>query len=57
MRSVGLAAILLSVLVLLFPFYRQWVPYVRLATGDSRILGGCLLAIGALTLMVFRDRS
>ncbi len=57
MRSVGLAAILLSVLVILFPFYRQWLPYIRLSTEDSRILGGCLLAIGALTLVVFRNRS
>lgn len=57
MRSVGLAAILLSVLVILFPFYRQWLPYIRLSTEDSRILGGSLLAIGALTLVVFRSRS
>ena len=57
MRSVGLAAILLSVLILLFPFYRHWVPYIRLATDDSRILGGALLAVGALTLVVFRNRS
>lgn len=57
MRSVGLAAILFSVLLLLFPFYRQWVPHIGLTTVDSRILGGCLLAIGALTLAVFRNRA
>ena len=57
MRSVGLAAILLSVLIILFPFYRHWMPYIRLSTDDSRILGGVLLAIGALTLAVFRNRS
>ncbi len=57
MRSVGLAAILLSVLIILFPFYRQWVPYIRLSTEDARILGGCLLAVGALTLAVFRNRA
>ena len=57
MRSVGLAAILLSVLILLFPFYRQWVPHVRLSTEDGRLLGGALLAIGALTLAVFRKTS
>lgn len=54
MRSVGLAAILLSIMIILFPFYRQWVPHIGLSTEDSRILGGCLLAIGALTLAVFR---
>ena len=57
MRSVGLAAILLSVLILLFPFYRQWVPHIRLSIEDGRLLGGALLAIGALTLTVFRNQS
>lgn len=56
MRSVGLAVILLSVLILLFPFYRHWVPHFRLSTDDSRMLGGTLLAVGALTLAVFRNR-
>ena len=57
MRSVGLAAILLSVLILLFPFFRQWLPHIRLSTEDSRLLGGALLAIGALTVSVFRRQS
>ena len=57
MRSVGLAAILLSVLILLFPFYRQWVPYIRLSIEDSRLLGGALLAVGAVSLAVFRNRT
>lgn len=57
MRSVGLAVILLSVLILLFPFYRQWVPYIRLSTEDSRLFGGTLLVAGAISLVVFRNRS
>lgn len=57
MRSVGLAAILLSVLVLLFPWYHHWVPFIRLSTLDSRIFGGLLLAVGALTLAVFRRQG
>lgn len=56
MRSIGLAAILLGVLILLFPFYRQWVPYIHITSEDSRLLGGLLLAVGALTLAVFRNR-
>jgi hypothetical protein len=57
MRSVGLAALLLAVLFLLFPFYRQWVPHIRISTEDSRLLGGLLLAVGGLTLAVFRRRA
>ncbi|MDF2982182.1 MAG: hypothetical protein K0Q69_1954 [Devosia sp.] len=57
MRSVGLAALLLAILFLLFPFYRQWVPHIRISTEDSRLLGGLLLAVGALTLVVFRRRA
>lgn len=57
MRSVGLAAILLSVMILLFPFYRQWVPHIRLSIEDSRLLGGALLAVGAVSLAVFRNRT
>ena len=57
MRSVGLAALLVAVLILLFPFYRQWVPHIPLSTGDSRLLGGLLLAVGAVTLAIFRNRA
>ena len=57
MRSVGLAAILLSVLILLYPFYRQWLPHIRFSIEDSRLLGGALLAIGAITVSVFRRQS
>ena len=56
MRSVGLAAILLSVLIFLFPWYHHWVPFIRLSTGDSRLFGGLMLAVGALTLFVYRNR-
>jgi|GEM_PF-2725803 len=57
MRSVGLAALLVAILLLLFPFYRQWVPHIPISTGDSRLLGGLLLGAGALTLAVFRPRA
>lgn len=56
MRSVGLAALMLAILILLFPFYRQWVPHIRFSTEDTRLFGGLLLALGALTLAVFRAR-
>lgn len=54
MRSVGLAALLLSVLIFLFPWYDHWVPFMTISANDSRLLGGLLLAVGALTLAVYR---
>ena len=56
MRSVGLAALLLSVLFFLYPWYRQWGPVLDISNNDTRIVGGLLLAVGALTLAVFRQR-
>jgi small neutral amino acid transporter SnatA (MarC family) len=55
MRAIGLAALLLSVLMFLFPWYHQWVPFIRIATQDTRIVGGLLLAVGAITLAVHRS--
>jgi dipeptide/tripeptide permease len=54
MRSVGLAAILLSVLVFLFPWYGDWLPFISLSSKDTRIFGGLLLAVGAITLAIYR---
>lgn len=54
MRAIGLAALLLSVLIFLFPWYHQWVPLIHISSQDSRILGGLLLAVGAITLAVHR---
>ena len=56
MRSVGLAALLLSVLLFLYPWYRHWAPVLDISNNDTRIVGGLLLAVGALTLAVFRGR-
>ena len=52
MRAVGLAALLLSVLFFLFPFYHTYVSFLRLSVGETRLLGGLLLAVGALTLAI-----
>ncbi|MGV3491319.1 MAG: hypothetical protein ACO1OG_08360 [Devosia sp.] len=54
MRAVGLAAILLGVLTILFPYYEEWVPVVTLSTTDSYMFGGLLMAVGALTLAIYR---
>lgn len=56
MRAIGLAALLLSVLVFLYPWYRQWVPVLDISNNDTRIVGGLLLAVGALTLAIHRRR-
>ena len=53
MRSVGLLALLLSVLFFLFPFYREWVPFIVIGTSDSRLVAGVLLAVGALSLAIY----
>ena len=53
MRSVGLLALLLSVLFFLFPFYREWVPFIVIGTSDSRLVSGVLLAVGALSLAIY----
>jgi len=55
MRAIGLAALLLSVLIFLLPWYDQWVPFIRISTQDTRIVGGLLLAVGAITLAVYRS--
>ena len=46
MRSVGLAAILLGVLVFLFPYYGDWVPFITLKPSESQIFGGLLVLVG-----------
>jgi hypothetical protein len=56
MRSVGLAALLVSVLFFLYPWYRHWLPLLDISNTDTRIVGGLLLAVGSLTLAVFRQR-
>ena len=53
MRSVGLAALRLSVMFFLFPYYREFVPFIIIGTNDSRLVGGLLLAVGALSLAVY----
>jgi hypothetical protein len=54
MRAIGLAAILLSSLFFLFPWYREWVPVIDMTNNDTRLVAGLLLAVGALTLAVYR---
>ena len=56
MRSIGLAALLLSVLVFLYPWYRHWAPVLDISNNDTRIVGGLLLAVGALTLAIHSRR-
>jgi hypothetical protein len=53
MRSVGLSAILLSLVFFLFPFFREWLPFIVMGTNDSRLVAGLLLAVGALSLAVY----
>ena len=53
MRAVGLAALLLSVMFFLFPLYHAYVPFLHFRLDETRLLGGLLLAVGALTLAIY----
>ena len=55
MRAIGLAALLLGALALVYPIWDQWVPMLRLAAPDAQSLGGLLVAVGALTLAIHRQ--
>ena len=57
MRAVGLTALLLGVLAFLFPWYRQYVPFIHIDPNDTRVMGGLLVAVGALTLAIHRTRA
>jgi hypothetical protein len=55
MRAVGLGVLLLGVLFFTFPYYRELVPFIRLAGDDTRLLGGLFVALGGITLAVYRN--
>lgn len=57
MRSVGLVFLLFGTLFFLYPLYREWVGFIHLSYFDSRVLGGLMVACGALAIAVERRRS
>jgi hypothetical protein len=61
MRAVGLVALLLGALTFLYPQFpelHRFVPMVSLDKDQSMLLGGLLVAVGGLTLAIFRpDRG
>lgn len=56
MRSIGLAALLLGTLAFLLPWYRIYVPEIRISGTDAQLLAGLLVAVGALTLAIHGRR-
>lgn len=54
MRATGLAAILLGVLVMLFPYYEEWVPVLALSARDSMLIGALLIVVGGLCVALDR---
>lgn len=57
MRAVGLIALLLGAVTFLYPEFpglHRFVPMVSLGKSDSMLLGGLLIAVGALTLAIFQ---
>lgn len=57
MRAIGLFCLLLGTLAFLFPFYDQYVRWLRLTTFDTQLLGGLFVAVGALTLAIHRAKD
>jgi hypothetical protein len=58
MRVVGLAVLLLGSLAFLYPEFpelHRFVPMVALSKSDSMLLGGLLIAVGGLTLAIYRS--
>lgn len=55
MRAVGLGAILLGVLALLYPYYAEWAPFITMGASDTYLVGGLLIAVGGLTLAIHRS--
>lgn len=57
MRAVGLIALLLGAMSFLYPSFpelHRYVPAVEMGRQDAMLLGGLLVAVGALTLAIFR---
>lgn len=57
MKAVGLTFLLVGALAFLFPYYDQFVSGLTLTGDQSRLIGGLCVAVGALTLAVFRQRD
>jgi hypothetical protein len=57
MRTIGLIALLLGALAFLYPSFpelHRFVPMLNLDKSQSMLLGGLLVAVGALTLAIYR---
>jgi hypothetical protein len=57
MRAIGLGALLLGALAFLYPEFpelHRFVPMIDLSKSQSMIIGGLLIAVGGLTLAIFR---
>jgi hypothetical protein len=57
MRAIGLTALLLGALAFLYPEFPQlhrFIPMISFDKSQSMMLGGLLVAVGALTLAIYR---
>jgi hypothetical protein len=57
MRATGLASLLAGALFMLLPFYARLVPFVHFSADDGRLVGGLLVALGAIALAVSGKRE
>ena len=54
MRVTGLVSLLAGAMFMLLPFYAHLVPFVRFTVSDGRLVGGLLIALGAIALAISR---
>jgi hypothetical protein len=55
MRVTGLCALLVGVIFMLLPFYTHQLPFVSFSADDGRLVGGLLVALGAIALAISRQ--
>jgi hypothetical protein len=50
MRITGLITLIAGIVFLLLPAYSASIPFVHLSSDDGRLVGGLLVALGAIAL-------
>jgi hypothetical protein len=57
LRTLGLLALLAGSLILIYPFWRQYVHFVSIPPGQGPVIGGALLCLGVAAIWIGRGRD
>ena len=57
MRITGLSSLLVGALFMLLPYHAHRVPFVNFSADDGRLVGGLLIALGAIALAISRENE